>query len=97
MPLGYEIFSLVARHKHIRQRIQGYYEQYIQLLAEILQQGMDRGELRQFDAREAALAAGGLIEGLALYWFIDPQGVDWDRMEQVAFSILEGGLKRTMD
>lgn len=94
MPLGYEIFSLVARQKHVRQRLQGYYHQYIQLLADILEQGMERGEIRELDSQEAALAVGGLIEGIALYWFIDPQSVDWNRMEKTAFSILEQGLKR---
>ncbi len=92
MPLGYEIFSLVARKKYVREQIQGYYQQYIELLAELIRQGVETGELRAVDPNEAALAAGGLVEGVALYWFIDPESVDWDRMESVMFSLLERGL-----
>lgn len=92
LPLGYEIFSLVARQKRVRDRLQGYYHQYLDLIAELYRQGVERGELRDLEPQEAALVAGGLIEGIGLYWFIDPKSIDWERSQRAAFSILERGM-----
>jgi AcrR family transcriptional regulator len=93
LPLGYEFFAMAARSPSARQSLQKYYSQYIQLLAKMIQQGIDAGEFRQMDPVEVALAISALFEGLALFWFLDPASVDWDRMEKVAFTILIRGIQ----
>lgn len=93
LPLGYEFFAMTARSQAARESLQQYYRRYIELLAQMVKQGIDAGEFRPMDPQDVALALGGLFEGLALFWFLDPESVDWDRMEKVAFTILVQGIQ----
>lgn len=95
MPLAYEYFSLAARSKPARDHLRSYYHQYIDLLAALIEQGIEAGEFRQLDAQAAALAAGGLFEGITLYWFLDPASVDWGQMEEVGLALILDGIRRS--
>jgi AcrR family transcriptional regulator len=92
MPLGYEFFALAARSKSVRKRLQRYYRSYIRTLMAILQQGIDSGDFRPMATREAAIATGAMFDGIALYWFIDPDQVEWDQMERVALELVQAAI-----
>lgn len=94
MPLAYEYFSLAARSKPARRHLTSYYRRYIGLLAELISQGIEAGEFSDADPQAAALAVGGMFEGITLFWFLDPGSVDWDQMEVVGLSLLLDGLRR---
>lgn len=94
LPLGYEFFALAARNPAVRRVLLTYYRGYQQILADLIRQGIRAGEFRPLDPDETALAAIGLIEGIALFWILDPQGVDWDRMEQAAWDLFHEGVRR---
>ncbi len=94
MPLAYEFFSLATRSDEARARLQSYYQRYIELLADLVEQGIDDGEFQSIDPKAAALAVGALFEGVTLYWFLDPERVDWGQMEPLGISVLLDGLRR---
>jgi len=94
LPLGYEFFALAARDQAVRRVLLAYYRRYQQILTDLLRQGIQAGEFKPLEPEEFALAAIGLIEGIALFWIIDPSGVDWDRMEHAAWNLFYEGVRR---
>jgi AcrR family transcriptional regulator len=97
MPLGYEFFALAARSKSVRKRLQRYYRRYIEDLKAILEQGVASGDYRPMSTKEVAIAAGAMFDGIALYWFIDPDEVDWDRMQEVALRLIQTAIAAQVD
>jgi AcrR family transcriptional regulator len=93
MPLGYEFITLAARHKVVRNTLRGYYRRMHDLLSQIIQQGIDSSEFALIDAHDAALTIMGTIEGIALFWFIDPEWVDWDSLGETPVEIMLDGLR----
>jgi AcrR family transcriptional regulator len=80
-----EFYALAARQAHVRARIQSYYQRYHQRLADLIQQGFDKGEFRHGTAEQAALLLIAQLEGMALMWAIAPQPMPL--REQVAAAI----------
>jgi AcrR family transcriptional regulator len=80
-----------------RQVMLKYYEQYIQTIAQIIQQGIDRGEFRAVDPRMAAIAlmAGG--DGVALYSLLDPSWTFEDALNALVDLTLHGMKKESSD
>ncbi|MCJ7566183.1 MAG: TetR family transcriptional regulator C-terminal domain-containing protein, partial [Anaerolineales bacterium] len=94
MPLGYEFFSLAARKEEVRDAIRGYYRRYLAILSKIIQQGVDTGEFVPIDPADAAAAAIGIVEGMALMWFLDPEILDWDHIGDIPTRIFLQGIRR---
>jgi AcrR family transcriptional regulator len=94
MSLGYEFVALASRRSVVRETIRGYYRRYHRILSQIIQQGLDSGEFGPLDPDDAALAAIGLVEGIALLWFVDPELVNWDTLEHNALKVLLDGFRR---
>jgi AcrR family transcriptional regulator len=92
MPLGYEFITLAARHKVVRKTLRGYYQRMHDILSQIIQQGIDSGEFSRIDAGDAALTIMGTIEGIALFWFIDHDWVDWESLGETPMKIVLDGL-----
>jgi len=66
-PIIAEIRARADRMEAIQPVMRAYFEGYIRAFTDMLQQGIDRGELRQsLDAGDAALALVALIEGAIL-------------------------------
>ncbi len=91
-PLGVEIYAMSGRVPQIREFITHYYDQYIATLAELLQQGNDRGELRVERPKELALNFACLIEGVTLFWAVDSGRVDLGRQFRSALNDLFRGI-----
>lgn len=94
MPLGYEFVALAARRKEVRQRLASYYRGYTEPLAEIVRQGVERGEFKPIDPHQVALALIAAYEGLALLWFVDPESVDWDVMSTTPLELILEGIQK---
>jgi AcrR family transcriptional regulator len=77
-PIIYEFYALAFRNKTVRTVMQRYLRTFVTIIEPIIQRGMDRGEFRHGDARQAALAVGAQIEGTLLLWAYDPETVHID-------------------
>jgi AcrR family transcriptional regulator len=95
MPLGYEFFSLAAHKGEVQEAIRGYYRRYQAILSKIIRQGIDSGEFIGVDPDDAATAAIGLVEGMALMWFLDPEILDWDHLGDLPARIFMHGLGKS--
>jgi AcrR family transcriptional regulator len=97
MPLAYEFFALAARSKTVRQTIVGYFHRYTFLLSTIIQEGVDQGEFKPCDPENVATILISTYEGLAMLWFIEPELVDWDQMEDEPLELMLAGLRVEAD
>ena len=77
--LGLEFYAMSGRVPQIKEFIRRYYQDYIEVLVELLQQGRDRGELDIEDPNELAVNLVCLLEGLTLLWALDAGEVDLPR------------------
>jgi AcrR family transcriptional regulator len=75
-PLLYDFIALAFRQEFIKISIRKYYKQNMEILEELIQQGIDSGELKANSSREAAIAIGALLEGTAILWIYDPEEID---------------------
>ena len=71
IPLVYQFLALAFRNKYVQLALKKYINHYLDILAPIIQRGIDSNELRQVDAREVAMAMGAMIEGTLLLWVYD--------------------------
>ncbi len=76
MPFMHEIYALATRPGPVRTAMQGYYRRYKAVLADLLAEGMARGELRPHDPAMTAVAFIVQFEGLLLLWVISPEDFD---------------------
>ncbi len=91
--LAYEFIALGARSKTVRSAIMGYFRHYLDILGQIIQQGIDSGEFVPCDVETASISLVCMYEGIAMLWFIDSSVVDWDRMALVPLETFLDGLK----
>ena len=88
LPLFYEVYALAARQRAVREALQTYYRAYADLLAQLLREGMARGEIRPDDPHRTAVALIAHIEGLILLWVMAPQVVDLEAQGQTSTDLL---------
>jgi AcrR family transcriptional regulator len=93
LPIAYEFYSLAFRQETVRQTLQGYFRSYIDILAPLIQQGIDRGEFQPVSSNQAAIAVSAIIEGTLLLWVADPETVNPNEHILTGVSILLEGLK----
>ena len=94
IPLTYEFISAAARDNEIRLVLKKYLRGYIELLNPIIQQGVDSGEFRPIDAQDAAIAIGGIFEGIILLWVYDPETVELKSHINASVEFLLEGLNK---
>jgi AcrR family transcriptional regulator len=93
MPLAYEFVALAARSKAVRKSVVGYFWRYKALLSTIIQQGIEQGEFKPCDPGSFATMLIATYEGLAMLWFIEPELVDWEQMEDEPLDLMLAGLR----
>lgn len=93
MPLVYDFLALAFRQDAIKTAIQRYYTKNLDLLVNLIQQGIDAGEFVQGSALEAAYAIGAIIEGTVMLWLYDPEQIDILVQIQSSTELLLKGLK----
>ena len=95
IPITYEFYAIAMRSKAVRSYLQRYYAEYREGLATLLQEGIDRGELREVDPEVTAVSIVALMEGLVLMWVMDPSTGDPADTLRPAFDQLVEGLELT--
>ncbi len=92
MPILFEFWSLSVRKKTIHQAIKRYYQNFLDLIEPIIQQGIDQGELRQVNVSETAIALGAIFEGTILLYFYFPETVDFEKQFRSNLDLIMEGL-----
>jgi AcrR family transcriptional regulator len=91
MPIAFEFYALAGRDKETRQFLQGYFKDFRVALASLILRGIKQGEFRAVDAEACAVTLTALYEGMALLYFVDPQGLTWpEQVETAVRSLLDG-------
>lgn len=86
--LGIEIYAMSGRIPQVREFVQHYYDDFIDVLSELLQQGMDRGELNLEQPAEVAINFACLVEGLTILWAINIDRISLGRQLRGAVNTL---------
>ena len=95
LPVCYEFYAAALRQEEAAAFFKSYFRRYLDLLAEIVQQGIDRGELRQADPRQTAILLAGSHEGLTLLWLMDPTAFDWTTQMESGLQLVLAALMET--
>lgn len=93
MPITYELYALALRNTRVRNHIRSFLHTYREVLEQFIQQGMERGEFKQVNARDAALTFAALYEGVLELTMLDPQNVDARQALLAAMGLLMSGLE----
>ncbi len=92
LPLVYELYGEAQRNLKVRKHIQKYLQHYRGALAQIIQQGMDGGEIRRGDANAIATTLAAVYEGTLELALLDPQGVDAEQAIIRAIEFIFDGI-----
>ena len=71
-PLLFECISLAARNEDFRQIMHDWIENWVCLLADAIQEGIDSGMFSIADVKGTARSISAIYHGIALRWYIDP-------------------------
>lgn len=94
MPLTYDLYTLAHRDAKVRRHIQKYFAHYRDVLGEIIQQGMDAGELRKGNAAAVAASLAALYEGTLELASLDPHNLDAVQMLKQSLNVMFDGLAK---
>ena len=73
--------------------VKRYFEEYREALAAVVREGMERGEFRQVDAEQVAVAIISLFEGVTLLWAFDPDAVPVGEQMEACMRLLIEALR----
>jgi AcrR family transcriptional regulator len=90
LPLSFEFYAVAARQKAVRPFLKRYFKDYREVLAALVQRGIDRGEFQPMHAETVAISA--LYEGLALLCLVDPDATTWENTGEASLLLLLEGL-----
>ena len=94
MPIFIDFWSLSVRKKTINQAIKRYYQNFLDLIEPIIEQGIKRGEFRPVNVSETAIALGAMYEGTILFYIYFPDTVDFEKQFRSNLDLILGGLIR---
>lgn len=87
-----EFYALAARDSNVRSAFAGYFADYRQVLAQMIEQGVAQGEFHSVDAGEVAIAISALIEGTGILWTVDREAVQLEQQLEGSVRLLLAGL-----
>ena len=85
MPIVYDFYAMSIRRADVRQVLSGHLHAFVSVIEAIIQQGIERGELRPVDAKKTALIFIALLESVVLQDTYSSEMVDVDVNEQLRF------------
>ncbi len=94
MPILYEFYAVATRKKAVRRALMRYFQPTRNLLAALIQQGIDSGEFVPVEADAIAVDLIAFYEGLLLLAVLDPKNIDLQKMGESGISVIVEGLKR---
>jgi hypothetical protein len=92
MPIFFDFWSLSVRNQKIKKAIKRYYQNFLDLLKPIIEEGIENGEFCPMDPAEAAIALGSLYEGTILFYIYFPEIIDLKTQFRANFKLTLEGL-----
>lgn len=92
MPIFLDFWSLSVRKKSINRAIKGYYQNYLDLIEPIIEQGIKQGEFRSVDPLKIAFSLGAIYEGTILFYLYFPDTIDFEQQFRSNFDLVFNGL-----
>lgn len=93
VPLYFDFLGMALREESIREVVKKPFNEYLEIVVAILEEGQAAGEFRKVDTTAAALALGTLIDGTLLLWAYDPQLIDAGKQMRASIELMLDGLK----
>ncbi|MGE5139027.1 MAG: TetR/AcrR family transcriptional regulator [Rudaea sp.] len=93
IPVVYEFYSLAFRNKGVQKVLRRYLSAYLEILAPLVQQGIERGEFRSVDARQISIALGAVLEGTLLLWAFNPKGFPLEAQLEAGLQAILTGIE----
>jgi len=87
-----EFYAITARKGVFRATMLHYMTEFLDLFTALIQQGIDAGEFRPVNARDAAAAMGAQFEGLLLLYSIDKDLLNLMAVTETAVDLFLRGL-----
>jgi hypothetical protein len=91
--LIYEFFALGGRNPQARQILQTYFDQSLEILCQLVEDSIARGEIRPTDVQQAALALSAQIDGVLLWQRYHPATVDLEAQINLGLNLVLDALK----
>jgi len=92
-PIAFEFLSFAFRRKYFKEAFRVYLKTHLDILVPIIQQGIERGEFREINPLETAIAISAIFEGTILLWVYDNTLVDPGKHIRCGAEILIEGMK----
>ncbi len=89
-----EFWQQARRDPVIRKGVIAPYRQYRDILAEVVQKGIDEGSLRPVDTKVAGQALETIAVGTLLQGILDPKGARWDSVVRDSVGLLLEGMAK---
>ena len=86
--------EMAGRDESVRGMLVGIQKQYTQLLAQILQNGIDTGALKPMDPEAMATLLKGILNAIEAYSAIGVD-IEMDRLMSAGMTLITGGLLRS--
>lgn len=93
VPLYFDFLGMALREESIREVVKKPFNEYLEIVVAILEEGQETGEFREVDTTAAALALGTLIDGTLLLWAYDPQLINVGVQMRASIELMLDGLK----
>lgn len=92
LPVLLEFYAVAARQRAVRQFLSEMFAEYQDILRALVQQGIERGELRPADPGDVAVTLIALYEGLAVIWVMAPHALNLSAQAESSVRLLLAGL-----
>ena len=93
-PAPMEFYALAAREDELRTQLRTFYQTYLNIFGQLVQEGIENGEWKPVSVQETAVTLISLMEGVILLWNIYPEDVDMGRQMETAVQLILDGLAK---
>lgn len=92
MPIFFDFWSLSVRKKTINQAIKRYYQNFLDLIEPIIEDGIRQGEFHSVNVKETAVAIGAMYEGTILFYIYFSDIIDLEQQFRTNLDLILDGL-----
>ena len=94
MPIFFDFWSLSVRKKTIKLAIKRYYQNFLDLIEPIIEEGIKKGEFRTVEVKETAVALGAIYEGTILFYLYFSDTINIEKQFRTNLDLILKGLLR---